>query len=280
LARLCDAGPLVVAFYRVFFTTVLLIPFATGRSSPSQGSTGGRERRRTALLTALSGLCLALHFATWIGSLYYTSVGASVFLLATQPLFALILSRIFLGEVAGRRTVAAVGVTLAGTAWIAWGDLGLEGNSWFGDLLSLTGAFFAAAYLLIGRSLRSRVHLGRYLVGAYGLGTVVLAALVAVSGGPWAGSLAGDWPWLVLMAAGPGVAGHGLLNWTVRRIRSYVVHAALLGEPVLATLYAWLVFRESPGAHVATGGVLIVAGLAWVFREEGREEAAEPGHSL
>jgi drug/metabolite transporter (DMT)-like permease len=216
----------------------------------------------------LSGLMLALHFATWITSLQHTSVGSSVLLVSTQPLFGLWLSRIFLGEAASRRTVIAVGVCLAGTAVIVWGDLGIGPDRRFGDLLALAGAAFAAGYLLIGRRVRAQVPFGTYLTCVYASAAAALGLMMIGAGTP--ASPARDALWLILMAAGPGVAGHGLLNWCVRRVRAYVVNAALLGEPILATLYAWLVFSERPGLHLLAGGGLVVAGLAFVLHEEGR----------
>ncbi|MBI3449234.1 MAG: DMT family transporter [Acidobacteria bacterium] len=232
--------------------------------------------RRAWLPILLAGSLLALHFATWIASLRYTSVGASVLLVSTQPIFGIALSRVFLRESASRATVAGVLVSLAGTALIAGGDLALGPAHLLGDLLALAGAFFAAAYFLIGRTVRERVAFGTYLTGVYGAGACCLLAAALAAGELDRAALGADWPWYLLMAAGPGVLGHGLLNWSVRRVRAYVVSAALLGEPVLATLYAWVIFGERPGAALAGGGALVVLGLIAVLRAMLREEADEP----
>jgi len=212
-----------------------------------------------------------MHFAAWIGSLTLTSVGSSVVLVSTQPIFGVILSRLFLKEAAAGRTIAGILVSLVGTAVIASGDLSSGSTGFAGDLLALAGAVFAAGYFLIGRGLRNAIPFGPYLAGVYGAGAALLSlAFLVPVGGPASLNLSHDLPWLILMAAGPGVAGHGLLNWSVRRVRAYVVNAALLGEPVLATLYAWGIFGEAPGPHLLAGGALVVGGLAWVLREEVR----------
>jgi drug/metabolite transporter (DMT)-like permease len=94
LVRLAAAPPLAVSFYRVAIASLILLPFAardSRRSWPELDS-----RRRFLLLAA--GLALALHFATWIASLSYTTVASSVLLVNTAPLFALGLSRAFLGN--------------------------------------------------------------------------------------------------------------------------------------------------------------------------------------
>jgi drug/metabolite transporter (DMT)-like permease len=254
-------------------SAVIVAPFALGHLRR-----GRPVPTATALLPlAGAGALLALHFATWIASLRYTSVGSSVVLVSTQPIFGVLFSRLFLRESASARTLAGVAISLAGTIVIAWGDFGQGGSHALGDLLALAGAALAAGYFLIGRSVRAWIPFSLYLGGVYASGAIVLVVIAAVSGDLSSESLGSDWPWLILMAAGPGVAGHGLLNWSVRHVRAYVVNAALLGEPVLATLYAWAIFGERPGAALLAGGALVVLGLGWVFLESLVEDADSPG---
>jgi drug/metabolite transporter (DMT)-like permease len=123
---------------------------------------------------------------------------------------------------------------------------------------------------------RSRIAFGRYLFGVYAIAAAALGAIAFYAGEAGRFDLAKDGVWFLLMAAVPGVAGHGLLNWSVRRTRSYVVNAAVLGEPILATLLAWWIFGERPGAALYAGGALVVAGLAWVLGEEGKRVRVRP----
>jgi len=262
LARLCVGAPLGIACWRLVLSTALVAPLAMMESRRAAPPLSRREW----VPMGLAGVLLALHFATWIASLRYTSVGASVLLVSTQPIFGIALSKIFLRESASRATVAGVVVSLAGTALIAGGDLALGSGHLVGDLLALAGAAFAAAYFLIGRTVRARVPFGAYLAVVYGAGACVLLVAAAAAGDLDRAAFRADWSWYLLMAVGPGVAGHGLLNWSVRRVRAYVVSAALLGEPLLATLYAWMIFGERPGAALAGGGALVVIGLALVLR--------------
>src|SRR5574341_1650578 len=75
--------PLTIAAGRVMFAAMILTPIAWSRA--------GRDIRRITphdWLRGLSaGMCLALHFATWISSLAYTSVASSTALVTTNPMF-------------------------------------------------------------------------------------------------------------------------------------------------------------------------------------------------
>src|SRR4030042_1702999 len=74
LVRLAAAPPLAVSFYRVAIASLVLLPFAAGNARRSWPTLG----RRRAILLVTAGLALALHFATWIASLSYTTVASSV----------------------------------------------------------------------------------------------------------------------------------------------------------------------------------------------------------
>jgi drug/metabolite transporter (DMT)-like permease len=262
LVRLCDAQPLTIAFLRVGIASLLLAPPALAMRSRRV-----RTDRRWGAAAAAAGLLLALHFATWIASLSFTSIAASTLLVSTQPVFSLLLSRRLLGEKAGGRAVIAMLVALGGVALIVWGDRRAGEDRLLGDLLALAGAVTAAGYLIVGRRVRESVALPTYLgvvnlwaaIGAGGLALLFTQPLLPVA--------QVDLAWCFLMALVPHLLGHGTLNWAVRRLRAYLVNLTVLGEPVLASLYAFLVFAEAPPLLVYPGALLIGAGVALAFSE-------------
>ena len=69
-----DVPSLVIAAWRLTLATLVLLPFAHRYKRQEMA-----DLQRGALgLAVLSGLFLALHFATWITSLEFTSVASSV----------------------------------------------------------------------------------------------------------------------------------------------------------------------------------------------------------
>lgn len=263
LVRLAAAPALAIAFYRMLFSTAALAPSGLGRDRALS--------RRDLGLATLAGILLGLHFAAWISSLEFTTVASSVMLVTTQPLFTAVLGPFVLGERVGARGGFAVILSLAGIALIAGGDLQIGGRALLGDLLAVVGALTAAVYFMIGRVLRNRIRFTRYLLLVNGAATVVLLLFVLFYGVPLRGFPPLAWLMFVLLAAGPNLVGHGLLNWSVRRLPAFPVNMAVLGEPVLATLYAALIFDERPARLFYAGAALIVAGLLMVQwdRDEG-----------
>ncbi len=228
-----------------------------------------RLRRGEWLLALCSGLLLAGHFWSWIASLSLTSVASSVVLVNTQPIIVGVLSVVLLAERPTRVQWAGILVAVTGAMIIGWGDFSRGRSPIVGDLLAIAGAFFVSGYYVIGRRLRQRLPLWSYTGVVYGIAALALTVAVLLSPGvPLARYPARDWLIFLALAAGPMMLGHTGVNYALRFIPAYVANVALLGEPVGATLIAWLLpaIREKPPTQTLVGGALILVGIALGMR--------------
>ena len=85
LIKLSEAHPLVIGAHRLGIASLILL----AASTPTLGSVSADVRRQVKVLF-LSGVSQALHFATWITSLKYTSVAISVVLTDSAPIFSVL----------------------------------------------------------------------------------------------------------------------------------------------------------------------------------------------
>jgi drug/metabolite transporter (DMT)-like permease len=276
LVRFTDAPALVVAAWRLLLSVLFIAVVLLVRRSPLP-----RLSLRDWLLAAASGVFLALHFWSWIASLDLTTISSSVVLVSTQPVFVAMLSGIFLGEAATRRQWLGIVIAVTGAVVIAWGDFALGPDAVLGDLLALAGAVFVSIYYVIGRRLRMQLDLWWYIGIIYGMAAVVLVvAAVLAPGVSMTGYEAQDWLVFGALAAGPMMLGHTLVNYALRYVRAYLANLALLGEPVGATLIAWLLptIGEVPGPQTLVGGLLILGGIGLTLlrrrNDPGRHEDA------
>ncbi|MFW5939478.1 MAG: DMT family transporter [Halolamina sp.] len=269
LIRWSGAPSVVKAFYRVLFTTALLLPWALGRY---RGEFRTMELRDLGL-AGLTGVALALHFVSWFESLNHTSVAASVTLVQTQPLFVAVGAWALLSERLTRRMLAGIFVALFGAAVMSLGDpllatLGigdadaLAGTGMLGNALALVGAVTAAAYVLAGRSLRQRVSLVPYVVVVYVACAGVLFAIAVGQNAPLVDYPRHEWLLFLGMAVGPGIFGHTVINWALAHLESGVVSVSLLGEPVGSTVLALLLLPgEIPTPTTVAGGAVVLLGI-------------------
>ncbi len=260
LVRLAAAPALAVSFFRVALAALLLAPFAAVRARKGWPALD----RRRALLLLSAGLALALHFATWIASLSYTSIASSVLLVNTAPLFTVALSCLFLRERSARVVLLALPLALLGAGLIALGDWSGSPGSLRGNLLALAGAATLAAYQVIGRGLRDALPLDAYVLGVWATAAAVLAALALALGTPLTGYAPRTWLVLVALALVPTLGGHGLVNKSLRSLPAPTVGLFLLGEPVGASILAFLVFGEVPGTWTLVGGTIVLGALLLV----------------
>jgi drug/metabolite transporter (DMT)-like permease len=265
LVRLAAAPPLAVSFYRMSIASLLLSPFAWTDARQSWPRLSARPR----LLLLASGVALALHFATWIASLSHTSVAASVLLVNTAPLFAIALSLVFLREKPPLAVQVAIPLAMVGAAVIALGDRDSSPASLFGNLLAVAGAVTLATYQVIGRGLRATLPLNAYMLAVWGTATLTLAGLMAVFGTRFAPFPLRTWLAFAALAVVPTLGGHGLTNRALRSLPAPTVGLFLLGEPVIASLLAMVLFRETPTPATLVGGAIVLAALGLVLTRRG-----------
>ena len=255
--RLAESPPLVTAAWRLTFATLVLLPFALWKSRVELG----RLSRRELGIGALAGLFLALHFATWISSLSFTSVANSVVLVNTTPVWVALMTPWLTRDRVSRRAWLGIGASVVGAAIIGLGDFAGGRRALIGDGLALAGSLALAAYLLLGRKLRAKLSLPAYLTVCYTSATVLLWACVLVAGLPATGFSAKTWCALGGMALVSQHLGHSSYNWAVKYFSAGFIAVCLLGEPVIGSLLAWWLLSEALTWGKALGGAIILAGI-------------------
>jgi len=265
IVRFAAAPALAIAFWRL--ALVLPVTGVLAAQEGTAGSVGAQHaapiRRGTLMLMTLAGLLLSLHFWSWIASLRYTAVASSVVLVSLKSVFAWAIAALWLREHPTRTEAWGIGLAVVGASLIGVGDARFSLGALGGDALALLGAATGAGYYVIGRRVRQTVGVWRYATGVYAVAAVVLALLAVPASVPLVGFAGRDWAVFGAMAAGPMLIGHTGMNYALRYFRATTVNVAALGEPVGATLLAWLIpaIHEPPRATALVGGVLVLVGI-------------------
>ena len=262
---------LVVAAYRLTFATLILTPIVLrGRTAELRGLT-----RSDWLWALLSGVFLALHFATWISSLDYTTVTSSVVLVTTGPIWVALASWLIFREKLTAPIVIGLIVAVCGGMLVGLSDsaaLGLSRTQLWGDFLALAGAWFVAGYLLIGRQLRHRISLLTYIYLVYGMAALMLIGLAALSGASFTQLPNGEpypvsvFVWLLLLAILPQLVGHSSYNYALRFLPPTYVAIVALAEPIGASLLALVLLHEVPLPLTIAGAIVILIGIGVASR--------------
>ncbi|MDB5891430.1 MAG: family transporter [Polaromonas sp.] len=243
-----------VTFWRSFFTVVsllIILPFFQGRMVFT------RIRQAGSALW-LSGLCWSIMFTAFMVALTLTTVANVLVTMAIGPFITALLARIFIGHRIPGRTWLAIALAGAGIAWMYGGQVDLSSQI-AGTLVALLVPFAAATNWTVVQY--SRTHgqnvdlVPAVLVGAVMSSAITLPLAFPLSATPH------DIGLLALL---------GLFQLAIPCVLSVLCagilkapEVSLLGllEVIFGILLAWLGAGEEPGAHVLTGGALVIGAL-------------------
>lgn len=246
-----DDAALAVSFWRCAAGAVILFPFAY-RSL--------RKRPRAEMkASAVAGVFLAVHFATWIASVNMTSVAASVLLVALAPVFVAAVAPWILRE--RLASIGWIGIALAIAGTVIIGGRDMEGTSFLGNVLALIGGATAGYYVLSGQIARRNMNILEYAVVAYGVAAVLLLIACIASGTSLWGYEPKMWWAIVGLIVGPQLLGHTVINLVLSDLDATTVSVTIMAEPIIAIVAAFFLFDEVPSWLIYPGGAMILFGV-------------------
>lgn len=266
--RLSTAPSMILALYRVVIATVILTPLVLLRHRAEVR----QMSRRTVLLCLLSGMFLGLHFVAYFEGVRLTSIAASAVLVNMGAIFVPLGGTLFLKTRLTGKAWAAILVAFAGSLIVAMADAS-GGASLQGNFLTILSAVLSAAYTLVGSVCRrSGLSTTVYTYFVYGAAavTVLLASLA------FGLRLTGYGTRNLLAALGLAVfctlLGHSVYSWGLKYLSAPYISTLKLVDPLFASLWGLLLFRERPGLQVILGGLVVIFGIAMYCRVADEQE--------
>ena len=162
--KLSDAPSAVTALFRLVWTVILMSPSVLIKKDVRKELFS--TDKRSLVLSVLSGVFLAIHFALWFESLAHTSVASSTTLVCTEVIWVSLGYCIFLKGRLSLKAVIAIAAAFSGSAVIAFAD-SASGAHLYGDMLSLLSAVAVAVYMLIGNIVRKNTSTSVYTYIVY-----------------------------------------------------------------------------------------------------------------
>ena len=259
LIRYSVAPSTVTAAWRLLWTVILMTPITLGigHNRKQLFATGKREL----VLSCLSGLFLAAHFALWFESLQHTSVASSATIVCTEVIWVALGYWLVLKGKLSWKAVVSIVITVVGSVFIALSDSATGGLHLYGDILAFLASLAAAVYVLLGRVVRQTTTNTIYTYIVYSACAVTLTVLSLIQGNPLMGF--GINPLIVGLglAVFSTILGHSILSWCLKYFSPAFISAAKLCEPVVAAILAGFLFGEIPTSLQLFGGALILGGV-------------------
>lgn len=254
-----NAPAIIISTYRMFFTVLILTPFILRDTSSIEEIKS--ISRRNLILCILSGFFLAMHFATWITSLKYTSINSSTILVNTHPIFIVLISFFFIKKRYSSKAILAIVITITGGILISWGDMSMGRVQLIGDILALLGGFFVSGYILLGNYVRKDLSAKSYCYIVYSFSVLFLLLITLFMGHSLFNYSLLEYTRFFGLAFICTILGHTVFNWALAYIDASFVSISILGEPVFATLWAVIIFNEIPSTLQLIGSSVVLTGI-------------------
>ena len=255
IARLLPLVPaVVISFWRMAAASTMLWCYSSIRPQESLAPKNIR-------LVLAAGFLLAMHFVFWFGALKLTSIANTTILGIVAPAFTLLFERLWYRHKLSWMTIAALLIILVGCIIVQGNDLGYLQGSGLGNIMAILSAIFLGSVFLIGSKVRKTTSVITYTRTVYAVSAIVLLVSSLVLDNPLMGYTKTDYFWLFMLGLIPTLIGHTAFSYSVKFVSPTVIAAFPLGEPIIASYLAWLLFAEKVPFYVVGGGLVIFIGL-------------------
>ncbi|MCA1042699.1 DMT family transporter [Bacillus toyonensis] len=257
--KLADAPAAIIAFYRLLFATVILLPLLLFN-----------KRNRNELKTLskkqwgfefLSGLFLAAHYVLWFESLQYTSVASSTVIVTLQPLFSMIGGYFLFKERFTKGAVIGCFIAISGSIVIGWQDFQISGDALYGDILAFMAAGIITAYFFISQHIRKDLSLIPYSVISYGSSACFLGIFAYMQQQSFIHYATQTWLSFIGLAFIATILGQTIFNWLLKWMSATVISMSILGETIGTCVLAYFILSETITLQQALGISIIFIGL-------------------
>lgn len=221
------------------------------------------------LLMVISGISLALHFALWIESLFYLPVAISVVLVTTHPIFSVVLAHFFIREKPSRFQVLGMSIAFLGVIMLTrFYATEMAIDKVYGVFLAVLGGIFGSVYFTIGRFVRKKVSTWFYTSISYIVASLVLLMFNIVFNTSFLSYFYIKWTYFIALALVPMLGGHTILNFLLRYGKVVTITTAILGEPVGASILAYIILNQTISLDKVFFMMIIMLGIFIVIRGE------------
>lgn len=266
LVRLSPVGPIATGFYRFALAFPVMLAGALVFREKASAATAARAPRWALVLP---GLFFGCDNAIWNTSLHMTTVSNSTLFANLAPICVTFFAWLLFRERITRLFLVGLAAALFGAFMLMWTGLQLGTDHLIGDLLACSVAFFYGGYQLSITRLRRTYSTLTMMVWTCLVASGVLLTFGLLKGEAFLWGGEAFWHGLAALLGLSLVCqccGQGCIVYAMKRLPASFSSLSLLSQPVIATLAAWVLFKERLGLLQMAGAAIVLFGIALAHR--------------
>lgn len=254
--RWADAPGPVTAFYRMFFSIFMLLPFVLPHIKNNTAI-----KSKNVLFPLLAGIFTALDLALWTTALSYTTAANATLLGNTAPLWVALGTWLVFRKRLSSRFWRGLAITLMGAVLIMGTDFILHPRFGIGDMMAMLTGFFYGCYFLFTE--KSRIHFNSIMhIWFVGIGASITLFIVnIILQHPLTGFDKTTWIIFLSTALVSQLIGYMALAYALGHLPASVVAPTMVLQPVVTTILAIIFLKEIPNIWQVIGGAIALAGI-------------------
>ena len=262
IARYLDDVPAVaISFWRMGFGALILWMISVIKK---QTPLSYENRNKT----IIAGIFLGIHFALFFGAIKLTTIANATFLGTLAPLFTYFIEKFILKRKHHTVLLLGLGLAITGAMIIVGNQFDFSSDFTLGNLLAIACSLFLGMAFIISEKIRKTVGTISYSRTLFLTAAVTLLIIAFFTNSSLTGFSHNEYGGLLLLGIVPTLIGHGSMYFAVRYVSPTVVASTPMGEPILASVFAWFLFQEAIGYHTLIGGGCTLLGLFIIARKK------------
>jgi drug/metabolite transporter (DMT)-like permease len=262
--RHVDSIPaLTLAFWRMFLASIFLWFYSSFRA---QGSLSKQNKKRI----LIAGVSLGLHFAFFFIGVRNTTISNATLFATTGPFFTTLFA-LLKGEKFKVKVYWGLSLSSLGFFVVQRNSLSVDPAFFYGNILSLLSGLCIAVTYIYASKIRKKTSNTVYGRTLFFIAAITIGLLTPLTGDSLLEFKLNQVVWLVFLGFVPSILGHNLLNYSIKFLSPTAVASVPLGEPLIASVFGYIIFSETIPKEAYIGGLIILIGIFFIIRGHNRD---------
>ena len=247
-----------ISFWRMFIAAIVLWLFSLIKPQGKMKVSININR------TICAGILLGIHFALFFEAIKITKIANATFLGTLAPFFTLIIELYILKRYYSSKILLGLFLTLIGSIIILGYQFNIESQYTIGNLYAVLCSICIAIALMIGEKVRQKEDTIVYTRLLYLSASFTLFIISILVNETLFSFNRNEFLGLVFLGLVPTILGHNSIYYSLKYVPPTIVAAFPLGEPIIATFFAFFIFSEYISLNIFIGGCITGIGLVLI----------------